>query len=210
MKHFYFLLLFFCTTRATQAQTYIGPLVGMDYSNFRSIDLDPQFQTFWITDTGFVNETPFWGFRAKQQIVGSLNLVYQFTYTEKKVNAGVFNFIPFDGIMFKHIRNNLLLNYKLANLLTLGAGGSLNVVNEVHLRLKGEKSDQIIRTFRENGLLFSAGINYKNFNLEGLYYHGLTTYTNLKEALIIAPTRSFGIALSYDIRIWRGWGKRKQ
>ncbi len=207
MKHLYFSLLLFCMTRTVHAQTYLAPVVGMDYSNLQSYNADPKFVFFGITDTGFVHQSPFYGFRVKQCLFAQFSINYQFIFTEKNVTASTYGFVGYEGIAFEYMRNNLTLNYKIADWIVVGAGCSFNVVNDVRYVKNGVLLSQIDRTMRERGILYTLGLNHWGFNLEGYYYHGQTMLSN--KYFDIFPVRSFGLALSYELEAIRGWKRKK-
>ena len=147
------------------------------------------------------------GVKIEQKLTHSIFLSLQGTYTKKKVDATDIGFIPFKKLEIKEIKGSLVVNWIPFSTFSIGGGPSLDFIPSINKIRKNGSKEKITEGRRELGGTFFVSYFYKHFLLEVNYYNGFKVVKpSSPRENIIEPIKSFGISLSYIIKVFE---KRK-
>ncbi len=201
MRHIIILLFFFCNTFYSLGQTYIGPLIGYDFARIQSNPTDETYVINYTFNTGFIRKSPVVGLKIEQYINKSIYLNFEFSYTQKHVEAYTRAFFAIYGIDFDYYKKYLSIRYKINNSFYLGGGVNYNYLTRI--RYEHELGWPLRDHNNEVGFQFVCGVKLLNFDLE-FYYYRSTSNINVQEfeSFNIGPIKSLGLNLSYDIKVF--------
>lgn len=207
MVRFAILFVFFLPMAYCHAQTYIGPIIGIDALNMEVKQDDPHFITFGILDTGYAARSYFYGLKIEQVLFKKLSLSFETSYTEKTAHALIFGFAARDGFVYKYYQNRLSARYEFWNFLSVGAGYDFNKLKNLRYTLLKKVYNEFIPIFYDKGISFSVGVHWKNIELSSYFHRGLNSNTH-RSGLNLYPIKTIGLHLGYRFKVWRGFGKR--
>ncbi len=201
----YFLISF--TTFQVNAQTYIGPTVGLDFSSIKEKPNDILFEVF---DNGYSNKTFFYGLRIEQQLNNRISLALKGNYTKKEVNALINNFIPMKGFEFEYYRSSLTANWSVFNNWAIGIGPTYHWIKDIQqVTINAGIKAPYMGDKREYGGTFTIGFKHWNFLFELNYNKGFKLIEQKDDSGLLKPINSFGVSINYMIRVLN-WGKGKK
>ena len=180
--------------------------------SMRSVAIDPGFYFFEILSPSYSIQGPQFGAEIEQVLYKRLSTSLSFYFAKRRVQAGVFNIIPFDGFKFNHLRGNVSLNYKLTNYFSFGLGYDYNQMRELKYTLREETSSRTFKSLLvDHGLHVNVRGFWKNIELKGYFHRGLND--NLSDSaheLSIRPVNYFGFSLGYRMKIINSFNKGKK
>jgi hypothetical protein len=180
------LFFFFCSIGYVQSQTYINPVVGFDFTNFESINLDPDFHIFEITDKKFGVKSPFYGIKVEQVLTKSISLAINFNFTKKNVGASIFNFIARNGFNMDYYRSGIVVNFRVLSFFSIGIGGNYNKMSKFTYTFREEEQNEFISSWADYGFSVLPRFYWRNFELNSYYYKGLNSNED-RSGLILKP-----------------------
>jgi hypothetical protein len=182
------------------SQTYVNPVIGLDFTNLRNTIIDPRFNTFLVLNKGFVIETPFYGVKIEQVVSKSVSLAVNCNYSGKHADAIIDGFVPYDGFNFDYYRSGLSINYRLLKFFTLGVGGNYNLMKKFVYTIDGRTFGTFIKSWQDYGISILPRFYWRNFELNSYYYKGLKSNEE-RSGLRLKPVESLGFSLSYKIKV---------
>lgn len=195
--------IYFINSIDSFAQTYISPLIGLDFAKMKNQDHVTSLDYLLILDKGYVIESPTIGLKVKQNIFNNVFLTISAKYSYKRVNADRYNLWDLRGFKYDYFHNNAIVHYSFPDF-SIGAGVSYNFLSNLkHGYQTAGRSYKI----SEKGLIFSIGKTLKNFEAELYYYKGLSTINIKGLDLYLNPLISFGLNFSYSIKVLNGFNK---
>ena len=201
MKHILTISTLFILSSSLYAQIYIGPRLSWDFTKMESMNTNPQFNIFEITNRGFKINSLVYGVQVEHSVFKHAFMSYYFNYTRKKVDASIFNFLPLDGFVYRYYRNSISLKYIIKNITYLGAGVDYNIITNGRYTIGDNLYDEFIHRFIDYGVHISEGVRYKGFELEGYYYNGFNSNHEKPSGLFLKPVMSIGLSLGYLYKI---------
>lgn len=209
MKRFATILALLIFSSPLYAQIFIGPKFGLDFTKMESKNIDPQFNIFEITNRGFKIKSLSYGIQIEYTILKRTLLSYCFNYTNKEVDASIFNFLPLDGFVYRYYRNSISFKQPIKNIIFLGVGTDYNIISNGRYTIGDDVYDEFISKFIDYGIHISAGIKYRGFDLEGYYYNGFNSNQEKSSGLFLKPIKSIGLSLGYSLKIFNKKENRK-
>jgi len=192
-----------------QAQTYLGPTIGYEFSNIRKgeragIDI-------YLVDTGFVTRSFIYGIVLEQQLSNKFYLSLNSTYSKKQIDAHIFELAPTDGFQFKYWRNTVVLKYTPAKNWYVGIGPGLGFITDVRTIYTNGGAVPNSGLWRRYNTEYAAGLvvgyHHKRWLFELSWWKGLEfahDYSNF-----IKPIESISVAVNYLMKVpWINPGKR--
>jgi hypothetical protein len=207
MKQYALIFLFLFSAYLSHAQTYIGPIIGIDALNMEVKQNNPHVYRFNIVDTGYFARSAFYGIKLEQVIFKKLSLSFETSYTEKSARALIFTFAAHDGFVYKYYQNRLSARYEFWNFLSVGAGYDFNKLKNLRYTLVKRVSNEFIPVFYDKGISLSVGVHWKNIELNSYFHRGLNSNSD-RSGLNLYPIKTIGLHLGYRFKVWRGFGKR--
>jgi hypothetical protein len=208
MKHLLISGFFLFLHLLCSSQTYITPIIGVDFTEMKTIQSDPNFYKFDITDKGFSLKSFLFGIKVEQVLSTKLNLSLQSNYTTKKTNAFIFSAIAYDGFKYNYLRSNLSLNYIPIKFLLLGIGYDFNLIKKVKYTLRGDVFTEFISSLNDHGPSFSIGSRWKNLEIIGYFHKGVNPNSD-KSGLSLNPINSIGVYAGYSFKLFKIKSKKK-
>lgn len=186
-------------------QTYIGPVIGYDFAKIQSNSEEIYSGIYNTYKKGFSIKSPVFGIKIEQYLIGGLFCSFESTFTHKNVPASGQGILPVYGFMFNYYQQYLSIRYLVAQTIYIGGGLNYNFLN----RIRWDNGAQFNSfdfpnlTWNEKGIHFSVGLKLSDFDLEVYFYN---SSSHLKSAILegyhLDPVSSFGINLSYDLKIF--------
>ncbi len=185
----------------TQAQTYISPIIGVDF-----MKIETKYNTWFasrifnVNHKGFSIKSPFLGIKIEQNITKKLAISYETSLTRKSVNVAVGpQDLVIDNIKFNYLRNNLSLFYKSNKYLVTGIGYDFNLIKNLQYFPYGEYY-RGKRLLYDHGVSLRMGAEIKNFQLMAYFHKSL--HFNKNDYSDIFNINSFGICTGYRFRVF--------
>jgi hypothetical protein len=182
------------------SQTYISPIIGVDFTEMKTKQIDPQFYKFNITDKNYNSKSIFYGIKLEQILDNNFSLSFETSYTSKRVNAIIFSFVAYDGFTYKYFRNNLSMNYKPTKFISIGIGYNFNQIKSVKYTLRGDIFTEFISSLNDHGPSFSIGSRWKNLEIIGYFHKGVNSNSD-KSGLSLNPINSIGVYTGYRFQL---------
>ena len=183
----------------SKAQTYISPIVGIDFSQVKSSHSFVIHSTLVLDNKNFSNINPFYGLKIEQKLSKRLGLSCESNFLQQKIpNALVADNASLYSIKFNYFRNNLSLNYKISEILIIGLGYDYSIIKDLKPLKLGNKLTSY--PLHEQGISFKVGTEYKNFELTSYFHKNLHFKKN--SDFDIFTINSFGISLGYKFRVF--------
>ena len=182
-------------------QTFIGPLIGYDYARIQSNFKEGDF--YYTVENGYVNKSPIIGIKLEQDLYKNFYFSFQSSYTHKYVVTYTTGFYPVFGMTFNYFQQYFSIRYKLLKEIYLGVGVNYNFVNNIKLDVGENNYYALNYNDNEKGVHFSGGVKFLNFDLELYYYKSSNRLNrNIFDIMKMEPITSFGLNLSYDIKVF--------
>jgi len=186
-------------------QTIISPIIGIGFSQIENRDLGPGDDYIILTEKGYSNVSPQVGLRIKQRICTNIDIKLTSTFSPMHIKATNNSFADIEGIEFNYFQTSLAVQYIVVPGAYLVGGYSFNHLQGI--RPVVERNGDLYKS-KESGLVFGIGKMFNRFNLEIIYYNGLTEVEIKAFDLYLKPISSFGITLNYDIKVFDKPGKK--
>jgi len=185
-----------------KSQTYIGPVLGYDWSKIVSNYKENQGIIYETVNVGYVTKSPFFGIKLEQYFSSRLYFFYQLKYMQKSVKAITPGLLPVESFRFNYLFNDFSIKYLISNNFYFGLGLNINKLSDLDLVFIYNDNDQHYIQY-EKGLHVSSGIKYKNFDLEFYFFKSLTPINKgVFLYFYLDPINSYGFNLSYSFKIF--------
>lgn len=206
------LIYFIFIVNTISAQTFISPVVGLDFQKVVS----SKVIEIKFNKKGHSHVNPFIGIKLEQKICKSIILNYTGLFSYYKIKGYYDAGFYFQDLVFKYYynQNSFGIGYLLMNKMYFTI--SKTYINVLKMKIVDIYNDFVTESprnrIKEEGLKFSTGFKYRNFDL-GIYYYFRTSpieydrsfsyYQSFKEI------SSLGFELSYNFKILNGikWKK---
>lgn len=186
-------------TTLSKAQTYISPIIGVDFSQVKSSHTFGIHSILVLYNEKFSNIKPFYGIKIEQKLSKTIGVSCESNFLQQKISKSLSTDGAYvDGIKFNYFRNNLSLNYKISKIIIIGLGYDYSIIKG----LKPLKFGDNISGYplHEQGISFKLGTEYKNFELTSYFHKNLHFKQN--SDFDIFTINSIGLSLGYKFRVF--------
>jgi len=193
------------------SQTYLTPSIGYDFMSMKSVFIEPDFHGFEVFSPPYSIKGIQYGLEIKQilykKLSGSINLCF----TQRKVEATRYGFVPISGFEFDYWRGNILLNYQIIRFLEIGIGYDYNQLKDLTYTFHGQAYSKFKPLIIDQGINISIRGYWNNIEFKGYFHRGMNS--NISESpleLSIKPINYIGFSLGYRIKIINSFNRDKK
>ena len=178
------------------AQTYLSPLIGVDYSKIYS----PTTSTIYEIQQPFSSSASLvLGLEVERDLMPKVSISLESLLSRKKAVGKFRGIVGYEGIEFNTYRVSFGSSYNPNQFFSIGGGGNITLIDRLR-KYKGEQKSEIdISMARTYSLFVSSAFHLYNFTLKVTYLHG---FTSLEQGLIkIKPINSVISSIGYRFKI---------
>lgn len=195
-----FLLTCYFLANSLNAQTFIAPSIGMDFSKLNEVENNGVF--FQVVDKEWNTKSLSFGARVEQQFSKSLFLSLSGNYQKVSFDSFELNFASITGHEYQQVKAAASINYLIFRGLHVGTGiGMANITGVYPLGPGGKSETKRASKIRETKFLLSAGYSFKNFLLELTYWKHQKRIGTFEGLFLVEPIDSISFSVSYLFKI---------